>query len=126
MNKMLPNGRGSGQTKKFKAPELTPQVAEVLNTLASLPEPDPVPEVEVRNSTPPPTSPGQLLFTLGKPYNPKSERNIDTWMKIKQALDDGPKTLAQITQLVLDHKDFVGYMVRGSHIIVRANHPVEK
>lgn len=58
-------------------------------------------------------------YTLAKRYVPKTDRNIATYAKITAALADGPKTLAELSKAVEDHKDFVGYMVRGGHIAVQ-------
>jgi len=58
-------------------------------------------------------------YVMGKKYVPKTDRNIATYAKIAKALADGPKTLAELTKAVEDHKDFVGYMVRGGHIVVQ-------
>lgn len=60
-------------------------------------------------------------YVLAKKYNPKTERNTDTWNKIVAALGDGPKTLGELTKAVETHKDFVGYMVRGGHIAPQAD-----
>jgi hypothetical protein len=66
-----------------------------------------------------PTQPAKdpELFTLGKKYVPKTERNTETWDKITKVLADGPKTLAQIAEAIKGHGDFLGYMRRGGHVI---------
>lgn len=57
------------------------------------------------------------LFALGKRYAPKTDRNSATWGKITKALSERPHTMKELTELVKDHKDFLGYMTRGGHII---------
>jgi hypothetical protein len=82
--------------------------------LASNPPEQPVP--------PAPAAPqGIPAYVLAKRYVPKTERNTKTWNAIVQALTEGPKTLGQLTEIVKDHKDFVGYMVRNGHIAPQAN-----
>ena len=62
-----------------------------------------------------------------KPYNPKAAHNVRSWEALKAAL---PGTLAELTAaMVYNYKDenkkdvevkhanFVGYMVRGKHIV---------
>lgn len=58
-----------------------------------------------------------VLYALGKRYAPKTDRNSTTWGKLTKALAEGPKTMPQLAELVKDHKDFLGYMTRGGHII---------
>lgn len=64
----------------------------------------------------------QSLYVLGKRYAPKTERNQDTWARITAALKSGPKSLSELAKAVPDHKDFVGYMVRGAHLIPQPIH----
>lgn len=63
-------------------------------------------------------APNTPVYGVGKRYSPKTDRNAATWTKILMALATGPKTLAELTKAVEDHKDFVGYMVRGGHLVV--------
>jgi len=56
-------------------------------------------------------------YTLGKKYNPKTDRNSETWGKICKALAEGPKTMKELTEVVKGHGDFLGYMTRGGHIV---------
>lgn len=107
----------------------TKAVLKVLDELANLPPAPPAqdplgpPLSALGPLTPlPPSTP---TYVLGKRYNPKSERNTDTWNTIVLALADGPKTLSEIGSLVPGHKDFVGYMVRGHHIIPAPKHPLD-
>lgn len=57
------------------------------------------------------------MFMLGKKYVPKTERNGETWGKINKALSEGPKSLAEIGELIKPHNDFLGYMRRGGHVV---------
>jgi hypothetical protein len=57
------------------------------------------------------------LYRLGKKYAPKTDRNSATWGKIVAVLANGPKTLKEITEEIKDHKDFLGYMTRGGHVV---------
>lgn len=70
---------------------------------------------------PAPAPAAEPLLTLGKRYAPKSERNTETWGKITTALKEGPKTLAQLAEVVKPHNDFIGYMKRGGHIVPYVN-----
>lgn len=58
-----------------------------------------------------------VLYALGKKYAPKTDRNSGTWAILTKALSEGPKTMPQLAELVKGHKDFLGYMTRGGHII---------
>lgn len=79
----------------------------------------PTPEAK---PAPAPAAPkDEPLLTLGKRYAPKSERNTETWGKITTALKEGPKTLAQLAEVVKPHNDFIGYMKRGGHIVPYVN-----
>lgn len=75
--------------------------------------PDPAPPAPVK------PAPGIPKYALAKPYSPKTDRNTATWNKIVAALAEGPKTLAELTETVKDHKDFVGYMVRNGHLAIQ-------
>lgn len=57
-------------------------------------------------------------YVLGKKYVPKTERNSETWGKICAAVKDGPKTLKELAEVCEGHKDFVGYMTRGGHLVL--------
>lgn len=73
-----------------------------------------------RETSVPPTPPASKYdaakYVLAKRYSPKTDRNIKTWGRIVSALEEGPKTYAELTECVKDHKDFVGYMVRNGHL----------
>lgn len=58
-----------------------------------------------------------VLYAVGKKYVPKTDRNTGTWNKITKALAEGPKTMKELAEVVKDHKDFLGYMTRGGHIV---------
>lgn len=57
------------------------------------------------------------LYALGKKYAPKTDRNSGTWAILTKALSEGPKTMNELAELVKGHKDFLGYMTRGGHIV---------
>jgi hypothetical protein len=59
------------------------------------------------------------LYTFGKRYSPKTDRNMATWNALVKALTEGPKTMQQLTEVVKEakHGDFLGYMTRGGHIV---------
>lgn len=111
------------------------QILKTLDELANLPPPPPVPPLDLlgpptrpleqREPMPPSPTKAPPLYVLGKRYNPKSERNSDTWNTITEALQESPKTLAEIGSLIPAHKDFIGYMVRGHHIIPAPKHPLD-
>lgn len=61
----------------------------------------------------------QPTYVLGKRYAPKSDRNMDTWTKLTNALKEGPRTMAELREIAKDHTDFLGYMVRGHHLITK-------
>lgn len=67
--------------------------------------------------TPPTTKGEPSLFALGKKYAPKTDRNSETWGKLTKALNEGPKTMKELAELVKGHGDFLGYMTRGGHIV---------
>lgn len=80
----------------------------------------PVPAVST--AAPPATTPAAKenpLYSLGKRYSAKTDRNSATWSLLTKALAEGPKTMAQLTEVVKEagHKDFLGYMTRGGHIV---------
>lgn len=64
--------------------------------------------------------PAPVRYKLAKRYAPKTDRNTKTWNTLVAALNESPKTLGELTELVKDHKDFVGYMLRNGHIAVDA------
>jgi hypothetical protein len=106
--------------KKINLPGKPPvKLKEIApGTQASLTKTETTPPADY---TPPPAKQDSAArYVLAKKYNPKTERNTDTWNKITTALADGPKTLAELTKAVEAHKDFVGYMVRGGHIAPQA------
>lgn len=65
----------------------------------------------------PPKGTNDGQYTIGKKYNPKTDRNSETWGKITKALAEGPKTMKELTEVVKGHNDFLGYMTRNGHII---------
>lgn len=58
-------------------------------------------------------------YAMGKKYGAGTDRNKATYAKIaKHIADNGPATLAELKKLCEDHKDFVGYMQRGGHLVI--------
>ncbi len=71
-------------------------------------------------------------YKLGdKPYNPKAAHNVITWAKIKPLLEAKGGVIAKSLRDALgeavvgdenqelrpQHNDFLGYMLRGHHIV---------
>lgn len=56
-------------------------------------------------------------YALGKKYSPKTDRNSETWGKITKALNESPKTMKELSEVVKGHGDFLGYMTRGGHVV---------
>lgn len=104
-DKTIVGGVGEGAVLRDPKEQGTPA--------ASVAAPDPAPPAPVK------PAPGIPKYVLAKRYSPKTDRNTATWNKIVAALAEGPKTLNELTEVVKDHKDFVGYMVRNGHLAVQ-------
>lgn len=94
----------------------TPLVSPATETNAPVAEEPAAPAAPVAEA-PAPKKTEAVTYALGKKYVPKTDRNSETWAKLTAALKEGPKTMKQLAEVAENHKDFIGYMTRGGHII---------